>query len=623
MSIARQSLVSALSVLLCTPPVGAQQAASIEPIKPNANVLVRPYLAQELPPARLANSTRLGSLIKAGQLYLSLDDAIALALENNIDLEIARYSPISAALRVTRAEAGGALPGVPSSASQAGSVASGQGVLGSQSAAGVSGGGGNGSISRGGGNATISQLGPVTQNLDPIVQYTATFGHRTVPQANDVQSRTTALTQDTRNSTLNIQQGLLTGGTVSFGFRTNYLNENSPTNILNPSTATSFSLNLQHNLLQGFGKAVNARTITVSRINLQTSPLTFKTQVIAVVNSVLSAYYSVVAANDDVRAKQAALDTAESFLKDSTRRVEIGSLAGADVIPAESEAAAARRDLIVSQTTLSQNEIRLKSLISRDGLTNPAFAAAKVIPTDRLTIPERDELPSQQALVAQALANRADLALRKSSLETAKINSLGTDSALLPRLIAFAATSQQGLAGTGRNVAGSAPDPYFVGGLGTALGQSIRRNFPSENAGAFFQATLRNRAAVADQSIDDLQLRQSELGVQKDLNQVQVDIMNAVVAIEQARARYEASAKNRELAALLLEAEQKKFALGASTPFNVLQQQRGLTLAQAAETSALVTYRNARITLDNAVGSTLESNRVAIQEAVSGRSTRP
>ncbi|MBI4891529.1 MAG: TolC family protein [Acidobacteria bacterium] len=619
----RQFMAFALSAFLCVPPVGAQQATSIDPIKPQGDFFVRPYQAQELPPVRLSNSTRLGNLIKAGQLYLSLDDAIALALENNIDLEIARYSPISAALRVTRSEAGGALPGVPSSASQAGSVASGQGVLGSQSAAGVSGGGGNGSISRGGGNASISQLGPVTQNLDPIVQYTATFGHRTVPQANDVQSRTTALVQDTRNSTLNIQQGMLTGGTLSFGFRSNYLNENSPTNILNPSTATSFSLNLQHNLLQGFGRAVNSRTITVSRINLKTSPLTFKTQVISVVNNVVSAYISLVAATDDVRAKQSALETAETFFKDSTRRVDVGSLAGVDLIAAEREAASARRDLIISQTTQSQTELRLKNLLSRDGIANPAFAAARIIPTDRLTIPDRDDLPTQEALVAQAMANRADLALRKSSIETTKISSLGTTSALLPRVVGFVGTSQQGLAGTARTVAGNTADPYFVGGLGTALGQSLRRNFPSENGGAFMQATIRNRAASADQAIDELQLRQSELGIQKDLNQVQVDIMNAVVAIQQARVRFEASAKNRELADLLLEAEKKKFALGASTPFNVLQQQRGLTVAQAAETSALVGYRNARIALDLAIGATLESNHVAIEEAVAGRSSRP
>lgn len=617
MTLRRQILAAGLCGLLSLPPAVAQQAG-IAPQAPDANVLLRPYLPQTVPPVRLGNSPRLADLIKAGQLYLSLDDAIALALENNIDLEIARYSPIAAALRVTRAEAGGALPGVPSGASQAGSVASGQGVLGSQAAAGVSGGGGAGAISRGTGNAAITQIGPITQNLDPTIQQTSTFGHRTIPQSNAVQSRTAALVQDQRNFTTTVQQGLLSGGNVSFSFRANDLKENSPSNILNPSVATSLTLTLQHNLLQGIGRAVNGRNITVSRINLRTAPLTFKNQVIAVVNSVLNAYYALVGAADDVRAKRSALETAEQFLKDSQRRVEIGTLAGADLIPAESQAAAARRDLVISETALSQNELRLKSLLSRNGIAEPLLAAARVIPTDRLSLPEREDLPPIEAMVATAMANRGDIALRKASLESAEVSALGTRSALLPRLVGFASTSQQGLAGTPR-ANGSGPDPYFIGGLGTAMGQSLRRNFPSVNGGAFFQAPLGNRQASADQAIDQLQLRQSQLSVQKDVNQVQVDLMNAVVAIEQARARYQAAAKNRELAALLLEAEQKKFQLGSSTPFDVVQQQRSLTAAHASETAALVAYRDARTGLEQALGTTLEAHNVSIEKAAEGR----
>lgn len=613
MTLRRQILAASLSGLLAM-----GQQVSIAPQAPAANVLLRPYLPQSVPAARLGNSPRLADLVKAGQLYLSLDDAIALALENNIDLEIARYSPIAAALRLTRAEAGGALPGVPSGASQAGSVASGQGVLGSQSAAGVGGGGGAGAISRGNGNTSITQIGPITQNLDPTIQHTSTFGHRTIPQSNAVQSRTVALVQDQRNFTTSIQQGLLSGGNVSLSFRSNDLKENSPTNILNPSIATTLSLTVQHNLLQGLGRAVNGRTITVSRINVRTSPITFKNQVIAVVNSVLNAYAAVVGASEDVRAKRASLETAQQFLKDSARRIEVGSLAGADLIPAESQEAAARRDLVIAETALSQSELRLKNLISRNGLADPLLAAARIVPTDQLAIPERDALPPMESMVATALANRGDIALRKASLESAEVSALGTRSAMLPRLVGFATTSQQGLAGTPR-ATGSGPDPYFIGGLGTAMGQSLRRNFPSTNAGVFFQAPLNNRQALADQAIDQLQMRQTELSVQKDINQVQVDLMNAVVALEQARARYQAAGKNRELAAQLLEAEQKKFQLGASTPFNVVQQQRSLTAAQASESAARVAYRNARTGLEQALGTTLEAHNVSVETALAGR----
>jgi outer membrane protein TolC len=623
----RRLLSACLSWLVCFLPASGQQSviAPIAPIAPDANALLRPYLPKIVPPVRLGNSDRLAALVKAGQLYLSLDDALALALENNIDLEIARYSPITAALRVTRAEAGGALPGVPSGSAQAGGVTSGQGVLGSQAAAGASSGGG----ARGGGgdgNASITQIGPVTQNLDPTIQVTTTFGHRTTPQPNSVQSRTPALVQDQSNFTTSWQQGLLSGGNFSLSMRGNNLTENSPTNILNPSTATSISLNFQHNLLQGFGRAMNGRNITIARMNAATSPITFKNQVIAVVLSVVNAYYALAAASEDVRAKRSSLETAQTFVKDSTRRYEVGALAGVDLIPAESQAAAARRDLLIAETSLRQNETRLKALLSRNGTGNPLLASARIIPTDRLSMPGKDDIPPLESLLATALANRGDIALRKSGLETTQVSLLGTRSAILPRVVGFASTSQQGLAGTAVPPApgsNSRPaDPYFVGGLGTALGQSIRRNFPSENGGVFFQAPLRNRQANADQAIDELQFRQAQLGVQKDINQVQVDLMNAVVAIEQARARYETAAKNVQLAQLLLDAEQKKFQLGAATSFSVLQQQRGLVAAQSAATATLVSYRNARTALSQALGTTLEDNRISIAEAQAGRLTR-
>jgi hypothetical protein len=258
----RAGVAVTLCVIFPTTPLLAQDAA-IGPVKPAASILFRPYEAVDVPAVRLADSDRLHALIRDGKLYLTAQDAIALALENNIDLEIARYAPISAAWRVTRAEAGGALPGVPSAASQTTSVASGQGVLGSQAAAGVQG-GGSSSATRSSGNASISQIGPVTQNLDTTIQETTTFSHQTTPQPNTVQSLTSALVQNQRTYTGSIQQGLLSGGSLSITYSDHYLNENSPTDVLNPSVAPNLSFSLQHNLLNGFGTEVGGRTITIS-----------------------------------------------------------------------------------------------------------------------------------------------------------------------------------------------------------------------------------------------------------------------------------------------------------------------------------------------------------------------
>ncbi|MFZ5928342.1 MAG: TolC family protein [Acidobacteriota bacterium] len=626
----RQAAAAGLAVLMAVPAAPAQVKAGIEPVKPRASVFLRPYQAQTVPPARLGNSERLKALMRAGQLYLTVQDAIALALENNIDVEIARYSPVLARVRLTRAEAGGALPGVPSAAAQAGTVASGQGVLGTQSAAGVAG-GGTERVSRGAGNAQITQLGPVTQNLDPTIQSATTYAHRSIPQPNAVQSLTPVLVQDLVNTTYSIQQGLLSGGNFTLSLRGNWLEENSPSNLLNPSWATTLSLSVQHNLLQGFGRAVNARTITVSRINLRTSDEQFRNQVMNAVDAVLNACYSLLASGEELKARRSALETAERFVRESRRRYELGALAGVDVLPAESQEAAARRDLIIAETTHGQNELRLKNLISRNGVADPELRAARIVLLDSLSAPGREPLPELPALVEKALQRRPDVLVRKAAVESAEVNSVGTRSAILPRLIAFGTTTQQGLAGTGRTVTQATPgqpprvqqpDPYFTGGFGTALGQSFRRNFPAINGGAFFQTPLRNRQGTADQAVDELQLRQSQLQLAQFLLQVQVDLANALAAAEQARTRWEAAAKGLELARALLAAEEKKFSTGFSTPFEVVQQQRQLAQAQAAEAAARASWHSARLALERASGTTLETYGVSLDEARRGEAAR-
>ena len=310
--------------LCCTWPASfaSAQQLSIDPVRPSAPVFWRPYLAPEVPPVRLTNSERLRGLIRAGKLYLTAQDAIALALENNIDLEVARYNPILAQWRVERAQAGGFLPGVPSPATQASSVASGQGVLGSQQATGLSIAGGNGA-GRGNGNASITQIGPVTQTLDPIFQQATTFSHRSLPQPNQVQSGTPVLISDQRIYSGSVQEGFLSGGSITGTFNNHFLKENAPSDDLNPSSAATLSVQVQHSFLRGFGVAVNARTITVSKINLGTTDLTFKTQVIATVTNVLGAYYGLVADYEDVLAKSSALQAAQKFVEDTRKQVQI------------------------------------------------------------------------------------------------------------------------------------------------------------------------------------------------------------------------------------------------------------------------------------------------------------
>jgi outer membrane protein len=616
----RKACASGLCLFWLGSPAAAQQN-SIAPVRPSAPILWRPYSAALVPPVRLGNSSRLPSLMRAGMLYLTVQDAIALALENNVDIEIARYSPLASDWQIERAEAGGALPGVPSAAAQASSVASGQGVLGSEAAAGVSinGAGGTRTVTP---NATVSQIGPITQTLDPSIQETTSFSHRTLPQADSLLSSVVALTEVQRSYTASYQQGYLTGGSVTVSYSNFHLSENAPTDLLNPSVAPTASIQFQHNLLQGFGVAVNGRNITIAKMNRKISDLSFKTQVVGVVVNVLNTYYALAADHEQLQAKNSALATAQQFLDETRERVRLGTMLPLDVTAAQSQVASARRDLVTVQTSLAQSELALKNLISRTGVADPMLRAAAIMPLDKLTIPERDNLPPLRDLVQTALANRSDLAAEKANIAVSEVSLLGTKNGLLPSAQVFGSTSNKGLAGTAHTVVSplgvERPDPYFVGGIGTALGQIFRRNFPSQSGGAFFAAPIGNNQAQADHGIDQLQLRQSQLAAQKDVNQAQVDILNSVIAMQQSRATYESAAKNRVLAEELLVAEQKKLGFGASFPYNVILQQRDLAAAQAAEILALASYTEARISLDQTLGTTLESNHISIQEALEG-----
>jgi outer membrane protein TolC len=605
-----------LIVCLCSGAILHAQEAFIEPVRPSTP-LIRSYLAPEVPPIRLGDSTRLSSLIRGGALYLTVQDAIALAVENNIDIEVARYNPLIAQWNLERSEAGGALPGVPNGASLAGSVANGQGIAGSQAAAGVTGGNFNGANS-GPVNASISQVGPVTQNLDPIFQETSTFSHISSPQANTTQTLSALLVSKTRTYSASWQQGFLSGGSVTLGYTDHYLSESAVGDFLNPSSAPNLSLSFQHNLLQGFGVAVNARTINVNRINLSNSDLNFRTQVIDTVANVVNLYYGLVAAEEDRRAKQSAVDAGEQFYRETMRREALGAASPLDVTTAESQLASSQSDLIVSETTRRQQEVQLKNLFSRRGVLDPMLAETRLVLLDRIVVPAADDLPPIDDLVRQALANRSDLAVNRANERASEISALGTINGVLPNVQAIGGTSQAGLTGRPHITPFGAPDPSVVGGIGNGLGQIFRRDYPTERIGAFSQVRIHNRQAQADEGIDQLQLRQTQLSNRKTLNQVQVDVSNYAVALRQARSRYQAAVQNRILQQQLYDAEQRKFTLGASTPYNVVQQQRDLIAAQASEVSALASYSNARVALDQTLGVTLEVNHVTIGEARSG-----
>src|SRR5580700_6985146 len=585
--------------------------------KPHGPLLIRSYRPTSVPPVNLRNSDHLHTLIRAGHLYLTVQDAIAVAIENNLDLEVDRYGPLSADWSLQRAEAGGPLRGVTNGSTLVNQATSGQGVAGSQAAAGLS----TSNTSTGGGNggAIISQIGPVTQTLDPALQNATVFSHITTPEPITIQSGTAALV-DTHHVINNlVQQGLLSGGYVQVSANESYLQENAATDLLNPSVAPVAQIYVRHNLLQGFGTGVNGRFIRVAQKNVRGAQETFRSQLLNVVANVLNLYWDLVTDDDDLTVRQRAVDQSQKFYDDTRQQIELGVVPRFEASRAQSGLSNSKQLLAIAQATAQQQENLLKNAISRTGLEDPLLDAAQVVTLDRIQVPEQDNLPPLRDLVAKAIANRPDIALAKINDESAEISALGTANGVLPSLQAFAAISARGLSGTATPPSsGPSAEPYYEGGLGNALGQVFRDNFPTRSAGALFAGTIKNRVAQGDYGIEQLQLRQSDLVERRNQNQLVVDISNQVVALRQERARYSQAADSRKLLEELLEKSQQSFSFGAATISDVETAQIALVAAQETEVGTLSAYSHARIGLDQVLGQTLDVNHVSVEQALQG-----
>ncbi len=598
----------------------AAQVDDIAVQRPQTTIFLRPYRAPSFSPLHMTNSRRLQSLIRAGKLYLTVQDAIALAIENNLDLQIDRYGPLQADWAVERAEAGGPLRGVPAGNTQVGRVAAGQGVAGTEALVGVNNGGGASSTAAG--NAVVSQIGPVTPNLDPTLQSSAIFSHLTYPQVTTIVSGTSSLVSTQRAYYNTLQQGLITGGIVRFSDNESYSKESTPTDVLNPSVAPSMQLYVQHSFLQGFGVGLNSRFIRVAKNNVIAARGTFEAQLLNLVANVLNLYWDLVSDLDDLKGRQEALDFAQKFLADTTAEIKLGVLSGVDIYSAQAEVASRRQDLVIAQAALQQEEILLKNALSRDGVADPAIEDVRIVPLDHIEVPEKDDLPPLRALVAMALKKRSDIAVSQLNAQTAAISTEGTANVLLPSLTGIASETLNGLSGSAVPSAGQV-DPYFVGGYGNAAAQLFRRNFPTNRAAvALSGQVLVDHIDNGDYGFEQLQLRQTQLLTRRDMNQLVVDISNFTVALRQARSRYKAAVDARQLQQELLKGEQAKFSLGTNTTSDVIVAQRSLIAAQSTEGAALTAYVHARISLDQVLGETLEKNHVSVDEGLSGRIAR-
>lgn len=620
-----------LSILLSSILLSPATLLAQTPSQPNVNRvgewfnnLSDPYKWKEVGPINLANSNRLDSLMRGGNIYLSLQDAIALALENNLDIEIQRYGPQFAESDYRRSLAGAA------------ARAFNGGVTNNSTIGAVSGTGVNNTL---GAQQTSVTTGAQSQGLDPVLQGTFSWGHRTTPQTSLFVTGTNSLISNSKIANMSISKNWLTGTSATLSFNNNFLFQNSGRNDFNPSRSVTGELSVTQHLLQGFGLAVNRRNIKIAKNNIGVSELVFRQQVITTASSIINIYWDLVSFNEDLRVKKQALALNQKLYDDNKKQVEIGTLAPIEIIRAEAEVARSQQDLTISETNVLQQETVLKSSLSRTGISSPGLSEAHIIPTDRISMPDAERMQPVQEMLQKAIDLRPELEQQRISIENAKLGLKGTRNALLPTLDAFVDVRNNSLAGDVNQIPippiqgapiqtpvtrpANSVDQFFLGGYGTALRQVFGRNFPDYSAGVTLNIPIRNRQAKEDMTRDQLTLRQSEVRLQQQLNQVRVEVENALIGQQQGRARYQTAVKNRVLQEQTLDAEQKKYSLGASTIFFVIQSQRDLTSAQAAEVSALSTYARAKVELERATGQTLGAYEIQIGEAVKGTVARP
>ena len=575
--------------------------------------LSAPYRGQLPPPVSLANSGRIESLLRAGNLYLSLQDTLALALENNIDLEIQRYTPRIADYNLLRAQAGGFA--TPASTSVFTGPSS---VTGAPPSPGL-----QGLIL-----ASSTQIGNAPPSFDPALIGNGGIAHLTSPQSSSFTTGTNALITRQTTTNASVQQNFVSGTLVNLGLNNTSARTNSFRSDFNPATNGSLALTVTQHLLQGFGPAVNSRQIHIARNNREVSDLTFKAQVITTVAAIEDLYWDLVTYNQNVGVQRDALSASQRLLENDQRQVDVGTLAPIEVTRAQAEIAAGQQALTVAENQLFQQETILKNALSRTGVLSPEIAAAHVILTDGIRVPETEAIAPIQDMTATAISARPELGQFRILIQNQDLAIKGTKAELLPTLDVVGQLTNNGLAGDVNAIpqTGGAlrnPTAFFIGGYSTVLSQIFARNFPSYSLAFSLNITLRNRAAQADLANSGLALRQQQLGLQRMENQVRLEVQNGLIGVQQARAQYQAAIQQRKLQEETVAAEQKKLEAGVSTTYNVILTQRDLVTAESNAVAAESAYAKAKVELDRATGQTLNNSQISLEEAFQGKVARP
>jgi outer membrane protein len=606
---------------------------------------IGPYKARTLAPPNLANTARIDQLMHDGKLYLSLNDAVALALENNLDIAIARYNLNIADTDVLRSKAGAAILGVPLGIVQ-NTPGGGVGGVGAQIGSG-SGGTTLGAAGAGAGAAGLTGstlgLGPQLNSFDPILTGTLQEDHFKQQATNPFQGVPLpgTLVQNTGTVNFGYQQEFTWGTNLNVSFTNARGTTNSAIQSLSPQLVSGFKATFTQHLLQGFGFAANTRFIRIAKNNRELSDVAFRLQIITTVDQIENMYWDLVYAYENLRVKQESLTFSEKTLSDTKKQVEIGSLAPIESVRAQSTVAADQQALTVAKTNLQLQQLLMKNALSRT-LHDPVLAGAEVIPTSTMEVPQNESVQPTEELVNDALRHRAELVENRIQLNSQEMSNKAVRSALLPTLDLFAYYGGAGLGGVQNplNICSNPPTPQQQAfgcassnpadpiqlaptiGYGGTLNQMINSTSPDKGLGLQLNIPLRNRAAQAVQIRSELEYRQNQMALQQTENRVSIEVRNAQFGVEQNRASLASAQAAVDYAKQSLDAEEKKYQFGTSTTTAVLQTQSALATAESVLLSAMAAYEKSRVELDRAVGTTLDHNGISIDDAARGQVTR-
>ncbi|HTJ31544.1 MAG TPA: TolC family protein [Acidobacteriaceae bacterium] len=590
------------------------------PLKGNP---INTYRPTKIASPSFMNSVRLGSLVKNGKIYLSLSDALALALENNYDIAIARYDLDIADTDILRSKAGGAggLLGAPS-----GLVTN---TIGGTSST-LTAGGGPGGTSVGSGGAgsgtsglslTTNGAGPAPESFDPVLGSTIQLDWATTQQTNVFNGGTS--NTDSWNFTYN--QGFAGGEAFQLVFdNTRATSSNANQAQYSPEYSPTFKATLTQHLAQGFGVFVNHRFIYQAINDRRITDSSFRQQILYTVNQVENIYWSLVSSYEDLQAKEHALEQSSQVAADNRKQLQIGTMAPLDVVTADSSVATDKQNLITSQSNLNYQQQVMKQAIARN-LNDPILVNAPIIPTDRISL---EELPEEKQpvdeLVQTAFKQRPELEVAVLTLKNDQITLRGAKNALLPTIDVYGYYGGSGLGGVpNANCKTSffgCPDSTGpeIGGYGTGLQNTFNNSSPDKGVGFTISVPIRNRLAQSVEARSQMEYRQAQLRLEQLYTQIRMQVVNAQFALTNDRSAVIAAEAAQTYNAQSLDAEQKKLHLGASTTANVLQQSRNLATAESNLTSARAAYAKDRAALYQLLASTLQHYGINMQDTAAG-----